>query len=35
MHRAEPECAVIAALERGAIDPERYQSYCNILDSIE
>ncbi len=34
MHKNEPGCAVIAALERGEIDPERYQSYCNILDSI-
>ncbi|MBK9247559.1 MAG: ribosome small subunit-dependent GTPase A [Ignavibacteria bacterium] len=35
LHRNEPECAVIAALKRGEIDAERYQSYCNIIDSIE
>jgi ribosome biogenesis GTPase len=29
-HLHEPGCAVIAAVERGAIDPERYDSYCRM-----
>jgi ribosome biogenesis GTPase len=35
LHINEPGCAVKAALETGAIDVERYISYCNILDSID
>lgn len=31
-HTHEPECAVIAAVERGEIAISRYQSYCSILD---
>ena len=31
-HTHEPDCAVIAALEQGAISPERYESYLKILD---
>jgi ribosome biogenesis GTPase / thiamine phosphate phosphatase len=31
-HRHEPDCAVIAAVESGAISVFRYQSYCSILD---
>lgn len=34
-HRHEPQCAVKAALESGDINPERYQNYLNILESIE
>jgi ribosome biogenesis GTPase len=30
-HLHEPDCAVIAALERGAIDPDRYESYQRIM----
>ena len=30
-HLHEPGCAVIAALERGAIDPDRYESYQRIM----
>jgi ribosome biogenesis GTPase len=33
-HTHEPECAVKAALEAGAIDPERYASYLNILGTL-
>jgi ribosome biogenesis GTPase len=29
-HLHEPGCAVIAAVERGDIDPERYDSYCRM-----
>ncbi len=34
-HTHEPDCAVVAALNRGEINPERYQSYVNIIESIE
>lgn len=33
-HTHEPHCAVKAAVERGEIDPERYESYCLILESM-
>jgi len=29
-HMHEPGCAVIAAVERGQVSPERYDSYCHI-----
>jgi ribosome biogenesis GTPase len=29
-HLHEPGCAVIAAVERGEVSPERYDSYCRI-----
>lgn len=35
LHTDEPDCAVVAALGRGDIDAERYQSYCNIIGSID
>ena len=31
-HRKEPGCAVTAALERGEIEPTRYESYCRLYD---
>lgn len=34
-HTHEPHCAVKAAVEAGEIDPERYESYCLILESME
>jgi ribosome biogenesis GTPase len=34
-HRAEPGCAVRAALEQGAIHPERYGSYRTLLDELQ
>lgn len=34
-HHHEPDCAVIEALRNGFINVERYQSYLNILDTIE
>lgn len=34
MHLDEPGCAVKAAMGNGIIHPERYISYCNILESI-
>ncbi len=34
-HHHEPGCAVIKAVERGEISEERYESYLNILDSVE
>lgn len=34
-HTHEPGCAVIEALNKGEINPERYQSYVNILESKE
>lgn len=33
-HRHEPGCSVKAAVERGDIDVERYQSYLNMLESL-
>lgn len=34
-HNHEPKCGVVEAFERGEIDPERYNSYLNMLDAIE
>jgi ribosome biogenesis GTPase len=34
-HDHEPECAVRAALERGEIDPERFDSYLRLLHGEE
>jgi ribosome biogenesis GTPase len=34
-HHHEPKCAVIEAVENDEIDLERYQSYLNILESVE
>lgn len=34
-HIAEPDCAVRAALESGAVDPQRYDSYVRLLEDIE
>lgn len=34
-HLHEPGCAVRKAVEAGRIDPERYQSYVNIVGSLE
>lgn len=33
-HRHEPGCAIKDAVDQGAISPERYQNYLNIIDSI-
>lgn len=33
-HVAEPECAVRAAVESGAIDPQRYDSYLRLLEDF-
>ena len=34
-HTVEPGCAVIAAVESGRIDAERYESYLALLDSLD
>ena len=34
-HTHEPNCAIQAAVESGAIPPHRYQSYLRILESLE
>jgi ribosome biogenesis GTPase / thiamine phosphate phosphatase len=34
LHVGEPGCAVKLAVEEGRIHPDRYTSYCHILDSI-
>lgn len=34
-HLHEPDCMVIQAVEQGIISPIRYESYCNIYDSLE
>lgn len=33
-HSHEPGCAVMQAFEEGVIDPERYHSYLQMLDSL-
>jgi ribosome biogenesis GTPase len=33
-HLHEPGCAVVVALEDGQIDPERFESYYNIYESL-
>jgi len=33
-HRQEPGCAIVAAVKGGEIDPERYESYCRIYESL-
>lgn len=33
-HMHEPDCGVVEAYEAGKIDPGRYNSYLNILDSL-
>lgn len=33
-HYHEPNCGVVQAYEEGNIDPGRYESYLNILDSL-
>lgn len=34
-HLHEPQCGVVEAFERGEIDPGRYHSYINMLESLE
>lgn len=34
-HSHEPDCGIIAAVEKGIIHSERYQSYLNIYNTIE
>lgn len=34
-HIHEPDCAVRAAVERGEIDPLRYESYCRMFDLLQ
>jgi ribosome biogenesis GTPase len=34
LHVEEPGCAVKKAVEKGRIHPDRYTSYCHILESI-
>lgn len=34
-HTHEPECAVLAAVQRGAIDEGRYASYLSIFESLK
>lgn len=35
LHRSEPDCAVKDAVAAGNIQPERYETYTKIIDSIE
>lgn len=35
VHRAEPDCAVRAALAQGRVDPGRYARYLGFLEEIE
>jgi ribosome biogenesis GTPase len=34
-HLIEPGCAVLAAVERKAIDPDRWESYRRLLEEVE
>lgn len=34
-HRHEPNCGVLAAVEKGQIDKERYQLYCRLIAELE
>jgi len=34
-HQREPDCGVLAALEAGVINAQRYESYCDILASLK
>ena len=34
-HNHEPKCGVVEAYENGQIDPDRYNSYLNMLESLE
>ncbi|MGB1661062.1 MAG: ribosome small subunit-dependent GTPase A [Planctomycetota bacterium] len=34
MHREEPGCGILGAVESGDLDPRRYRSYLGILDSV-
>jgi ribosome biogenesis GTPase len=34
-HVAEPDCGVRAAVQCGEISPERYDSYCRLLEELE
>jgi ribosome biogenesis GTPase len=34
-HRGEPGCAILAALEAGAISPRRLESYRHIVTTLE
>ncbi len=35
VHRSEPGCRVREALERGEIDPSRYESYATLFDELK
>ncbi len=35
LHRSEPACAVLSAVEEGAVDRGRYESYLRILQELE
>lgn len=35
VHRSEPDCAVLAALEAGEIDERRHRSFVQLLDELE
>jgi ribosome biogenesis GTPase len=35
IHEHEPGCAVVKAVEEGKISLERYESYLNLLNTIE
>lgn len=34
-HRSEPDCAVIAAVEAGEIEPTRHRAYQSLLEELE
>lgn len=34
LHQAEPGCAVVAAVKKGEINTQRYESYLSIFDSL-
>ncbi len=34
LHRSEPDCVILAAIERGEIDARRHQAYLRLLDEL-
>ncbi len=34
-HQGDPGCALLGAVDSGAVDPRRYASFCHLLGSLE
>ena len=35
LHRSEPDCAILAAVERGDVDPRRHRAYVQLIEELE